>query len=235
MISTDEGRHWRSVRGALPYGVVMDLDEWRDQVLVTVLRGNKVSAYAANESTMEWLPLAAYELQISAFWDIPGVRPQSFLIGDTLITTLPGRKLAVLNLQTKAVEINSLPGAIQMFSTSADGVLRCRCVAIIATNPYESRDLGKTWQEAAIPRFALMPAFKDKLHGVAYVGQWLASGGTLAYTENGGKDWIEAYKTDVYFDKVFFSHDGSEAYALSAFGARLMSTDAGKTWERVPY
>jgi photosystem II stability/assembly factor-like uncharacterized protein len=80
-----------------------------------------------------------------------------------------------------------------------------------------------------------MPAFEDKLHGVAYVGQWLASGGALAYTADGGKHWTETRKTDVYFDRVLFSKDGNEAYASSPFGGRLMSTDGGRTWHSVEY
>lgn len=235
LMSTDEGRTWRSIRGALPFGVMTDLAQWRDQIIVTVLRGKNVRIYSADEATLDWKLLASHDLQISSFWDIQGVRPQSYLMGNMLVTTLPGRKLAAMDLVSWSIEIRSLPGAIQMFSASRDGVLRCRCAATIAVSPYESNDLGKTWKPSSASRFALLPAFKDSMHGVSYVGQWLAKGGALAYTEDGGKTWVEATKADVYFDNVFFSDDGTQAFAASAFGPRMISSDAGKTWRAAQY
>lgn len=232
-LSDDAGRSWRTVRGNLPLGVVVDLHRWQGQVIATVLRGKQVHVQMAASGSTEWAVLASYELDVSFWWDIPGVRPQSFLLGDRLITTVPGRKLAVLDLATRQSVMRDLPGAVQMFTATDDGVLRCRCSATLAVNPYESRDLGQTWQESAQSRFLSLPAFRDAQHGVGYMGS-VFSPGKMAYTADGGKTWTETTELPVPVSRVFYTKDGKLALATTTAGSVWLSKDDGKTWERAP-
>ena len=230
--SDDFGATWRSIRGNLPFGVVVDLSYWNKQVIATTLHGNDVQVSSAPEGSDRWTPLAHYKMDISLFWDIPGVRAQSYLVQDTLVTTLPGRKVAVMDLLSGTSDIRELPGAIQMFSVSQDRVLRCRCAASIAVNPYESHDMGKTWQDSTSSRFMLMPTFRDEKNGIAFQGGFF-SPSRMAYTADGGNTWIETTEAPIFFNQLFYSRDGKTAYAGSAEGAFWTSTDDGRSWRRV--
>lgn len=228
--SDDSGRSWRSIRGNLPLGVLVDLHQWRDKIIATLWRGKSIEVYAASFGANDWALLKSYKMELSILWDIPGLRPQSFLIGDQLFTTVPGRKIAYLNLDSKESETYLLPGSIQMFSVSDDGVLRCRCAATIAVNPYESHDFGKTWKISEVSRFMLMPTFRDKNHGVAFRGGMFSSS-KMAYTEDGGRTWIETTETPVYFSHIFYSRDAKSVYAASPYGIFWVSRNDGRTWE----
>lgn len=230
-LTRDQGKNWGSIRGDLPLALILDVHQWRDQLVTTTLRGQSVAVYRSGPYGGSWTRLGSYEMSLSAFWDIPGIRPQSFLIGDHLITTLPGRKLADMNLETAASEIRDLPGSLQMFSASPDGVLRCRCQAAIAVNPYESHDMGRTWTSSAAARFMLMPTFRDALHGVAFLGHYM-SANKLVYTEDGGNTWIETVDVpaDVAY-KFVYSKDGKAVYAMSSRGSIWGSFDDGRTWK----
>jgi photosystem II stability/assembly factor-like uncharacterized protein len=230
--SDDSGVTWRSIRGNLPFGVVVDLNYWNKRVIATTLKGNDVNVYTAAEGSDAWSPLAHYQMDISLFWDIPGVRAQSYLVKDTLITTLPGRKVAVMDLHSGQSNIRELPGAIQMFSVSQDQVLRCRCAASIAVNPYESHDMGKTWQDSTNSRFMLMPTFRDDKNGVAFKGGFFAPS-RMTYTADGGSTWFETTEAPIFFNQLFYSRDGKTAYAGSAEGAFWTSTDDGRHWQPV--
>lgn len=229
--SDDLGATWRSIRGNLPFGVVVDLSYWNKRVIATTLHGNDVQVSSAPDGSDTWTPLAHYTMDIS-FWDIPGVRAQSHLVRDTLVTTLPGRKIAVLDLPSGKSDIRELPGAIQMFSVSQESVLRCRCAASIAVNPYESHDMGKTWQDSTNSRFMLMPTFRDEKNGIAFeIGFF--SPNRMVYTADGGKNWIETTEAPIFFNQLFYSRDGKTAYAGSARGEFWMSTDDGRSWHQM--
>lgn len=230
--SDDEGQHWSSMRGNLPFGVVVDLNHWHNNVIATSLRDNQIYVYSATEGNDSWRLLARYDMDVSLLWDIPGVRPQSFLVGDRLITTVPGRKVAVMDLNSGESEVRDLPGAMQMFSVSQDQVLRCRCAAIMAVNPYESHDFGKTWQDSTNSRFMLMPTFRDDKNGVAFKGGFFAPS-RMTYTADGGNTWVETTETPIFFNQLFYSRDGKSAYAGSPDGAFWTSTDDGHHWQPV--
>ena len=161
---------------------------------------------------------------------MPNVRAQSFVVGDELITTLPGRKLVSLDLNTGQSDTRALPGAIQMFSVSSDGVLRCRCGA-----GYESRDLGKTWKVSAPAGAMMMSAFRDAKHGVAFKeGITLFAPQTkMVYTEDGGLTWFDSGDGPVGARTVFYSKDGSVAYVGNSNSVFWESHDDGKTWRSV--
>lgn len=231
-LSNDRGRTWTNLRGALPLGLVVDLISWRQDVLLTMLKGKDVLIYRAPVGSDQWQLLASHTMDINWFFDIQGVRPQSVLVGDRLVTTVPGRQISVLDLPTGQVELRKLPGAAQMFSASADGVLRCRCVATLKVDPYESRDLGVSWQESSASRFLLMPAFKDKTTGVAFKGG-LFSPSKFAYTRDGGASWTETTEAPLYFHQLFYSHDGRKAYAASLAGSLWETDNDGESWHVV--
>lgn len=229
--SDDDGRHWRSIRGNLPFGVVVDLHYWHDKVIATSLRGNQVYVHSSAEGDNEWELLAHYETDISQLWDIPDVRPQSFLIDDQLITTVPGRKVAVMDLNSGVSDIRDLPGAMQMFSVSRDKVLRCRCAAVVV-NPYESHDFGKTWRDSTSPRIMQMPIFRDEKNGVAFNDGFFAPS-RMTYTSDGGNTWVETTKTPMFFKQLFYSRDGRSVYAGTPNGDFWISTDDGRHWRPV--
>lgn len=230
--SDDEGRHWRSIRGNLPFSVVLDLNYWQGSVIVTSLRGNQVYVHSAVEGSEVWKLLAHYVMDITPFWDIPGVRPQSFLIDDRLLTTVPGRKVAVMNLNSGESEVRDLPGAIQMFSASQDKVLRCRCATSITVDPYESHDFGKTWQDSTSSRFMFMPTFRDEKNGIALNYGYFSSS-RMTYTADGGRTWVDATEIPVTFNQLFYSRDGKSAFAGSPYGGVWTSTDDGRHWQSV--
>lgn len=231
-ISGDRGRTWQSVRGDLPLGLVVDLNLWRDSVILTLMQGKLVKVYSAPAGSDQWKLVAEHTTDVNLFFDVQGVRPQSLLLGDVLVTTIPGRQLSVLDLSSGRAELRPLPGAIQMFSASADGVLRCRCISVIKVDPYESHDLGKTWVESTASRFMMMPAFRDKLNGVAFKGGFM-SPSKFAYTRDGGATWVETTEAPFYFHQLFYSRDGSKAYAATMLGNLWQTENDGQTWQAI--
>ncbi|SEK34546.1 hypothetical protein SAMN05216359_101503 [Roseateles sp. YR242] len=232
-LSKDRGATWNNLRGQLPLGLVVDLTVWRDEVLLTMLKGGKdVQVYRAPAGTDQWKLASSHPMDINWFFDVQGATPHSALVSDTLVTTVPGRQLAVLDLPTGRDDLRKLPGAAQMFSASADGVLRCRCISTIKVDPYESRDLGQTWQESTASRFMLMPTFKDKSIGVAFKGGFF-SPSKFTYTRDGGNTWTETTEAPVFFNQLFFSRDGRKAYAVSLQGIMWVTDDDGESWDRV--
>ena len=80
--SKNHGRTWESIRGNIPFGTVLELGQWDDQIIATTIRGKDVYIHAAKAGTAEWRQLARYA-------GAQGVRTESFVVGDALITTLP--------------------------------------------------------------------------------------------------------------------------------------------------
>ncbi|MGH1448069.1 MAG: hypothetical protein ACRBBM_01405 [Pseudomonadaceae bacterium] len=232
MMSDDEGKSWRSIRGNLPLGVVVDLHEWQGTIIATIVRGARIYIYASPLGADNWTALAEYQTVVG-YSDPTGVRPRSFLMDDMLITGVPGRNVASLDLNTNAFEIYPLPGSLQMLSVSEDGVLRCRCIATMAVNPYESRDFGKTWKESSESRFLLMPTFRDRMNGVAFQSAIL-SAATMAYTNDGGVSWIQTTEMPVAPNEIFYSKDKTAAYLASIYGELWISKDDGRSWQKVP-
>ena len=231
-VSGDRGRTWQSVRGNLPLGLVVDLNLWRDKVLLTLTQGSLVKVYSAPAGTDQWSLVAEHTTDVNWFFDVQGVRPQSLLVGDVLVTTIPGRQLSVLDLPSGRAELRKLPGAVQMFSASADGVLRCRCIAVIKVDPYESHDLGKTWVDSTASRFMMMPAFRDKLNGVAFKGGFM-SPSRFTYTRDGGATWVETTEAPHSFQQLFYSRDGRKAYAATVFGNLWVTENDGQSWQAI--
>jgi photosystem II stability/assembly factor-like uncharacterized protein len=229
-VSKNQGRTWQSIRGDLPFGVIVDLAQWHDQIIVTTLRHKDVFIHAAATGSAHWRQLAHYQIDFNRFSGVPGERAQSFLVRDGLITTIPGRKMAYLDLKTEQSDIRSLPGMIQKFSVSADGTLRCRCKATIAVNPYESHDLGLSWKDSNVSRFMMMPVFQDEKHGIALETP-IGTQYKMLYTEDGGVTWVESMDAPLGVRQMFYSHDPGIAYVGTAYGQFWMTHDNGKSWK----
>lgn len=230
--SDDQGRTWHSIRGNLPLGLVTDIHEWHGEIIVTMLRGNDVRVFAAETDSARWRMLGQYKMDVNFFFDIPGVRPRSLLMEDQLVTLVPARKLAVLDLAMETAEQRDLPGAVQQLSASEDKVLRCKCSGGIAVNPWESRDMGKTWQPAALSRYIQQPAFRDRLHGVAFESAVFSSA-KLVRTVDGGKTWISSTDIAYPISSLFYRRDQAAVYAASPYGAVWESTNDGVSWRRL--
>lgn len=231
-ISNDRGRTWQSLRGNLPFGLVVDLNLWRDSVILTLIQGKDVKIHSAPIGSDQWQLIASHTTDVNSFFDIQGVRPQSLLLGDMLVTTIPARHLSLLDLTSGRTELRKLPGGIQLFSASADGVLRCKCLSVIKVDPYESNDLGKTWVDSTASRFMLMPAFRDNLNGVAFKGGFM-SPSKFTYTRDGGKTWVETTEAPLYFHQLFYSRDGSKAFATTMRGDLWQTEDDGLSWQPI--
>lgn len=229
--SQDQGKHWKDMRGNLPFGVIFSLHEHNKGIFAAILRGFRVSVYRADIDSNDWHQIAQFEMGPKNYMDGALAAPQAFLVKDRMIVTLPGQHLVNLDLDTGVSQIYDSPGAIRTFSASDDGVLRCKCKGGIAVNPYESHDLGKTWRESAAPRFMGNPAFRDKLHGVGYKFGLLGNPSRMMYTEDAGNTWTETEEPKVQFSQLFYSKDGKTAYAATATGLLWLSHDDGKSWE----
>lgn len=229
--SDDHGVSWHSVRGNIPLGVVVDLYQWRNKVVATTVRGSRVWIHSADLDSSEWEQLAQYVMIPHVLTDPFGVEPESFLVGDRLVTSLPGRRVANLDLVAGTSEISSLPGSIQSFSVSTDGVLRCWCVPTMIVDYVESRDFGKTWSQAGEARY--VSAYRDNLHGVSFKGPLPFSPARMMYTHDGGASWIDSTEMPLYIKQVFYSRDQKTAYAVTAYGTLWSSSNDGRSWARV--
>ncbi|MEY3201126.1 MAG: hypothetical protein RIR70_676 [Pseudomonadota bacterium] len=231
-ITNDRGRTWQSLSGNLPLGLIVSLNLWRESVFLTLLQGKDVKIYRAPVGSDQWQLLASHTTDVNLLFDLQGVLPQSQLYGDVLFTTVPARQLSALDLTSGHVEMRTLPVSANNFAISADGVLRCHKPAAFQTHMYESNDLGKTWVESNLPRSRLprIPAFRDKQHGVVVSLKWGQPPFKFAYTSDGGKTWVETTEPPHYFDRLFYSRDGSKAFASTVEGKLWQTEDDGKTW-----
>jgi photosystem II stability/assembly factor-like uncharacterized protein len=136
-----------------------------------------------------------------------------------------------------------MPGSYFQVAFDRDRVLRCRCARSIITNPWESRDLGRTWQAAeGIDRWMMLPVFRDGNRGFTYIGALFSQNksGVMA-TEDGGRTWTKiASGEDLQAGEPFYSADGSvmllvgtTAMANWSFENQYFSRDGGTTWRRL--
>lgn len=228
--SDDQGKHWRSIRGNLPFGVVGNLHQWKDQVIATTLRGKSIFIHSAALGSNRWTQLARYEKEPSMRALTYLFPPRSYLLGNELVSSVPGDQIGVLNLESRQSTLYPLPGGISLFWASNDGVLHCSCAATMIYNPYESHDRGKTWQDSTHTRYMFASNFRDKNNGVAlhYV---LYSDMRMAYTQNAGATWTETTTlSPTFVNEFFYSRDGKWVFASLVNGRLLQSSDDGRSW-----
>lgn len=244
-VSTDEGHSWHSVRGNLPFGVVVSLSQWHAKVLATTWMRNDAFVHSADIGASDWKQLAHYQLEASRLLNAAArVFPRSILVENSLVTALPDSKLEYLDLNSGQKETRPLPGSFHELSFSGDATLRCICVKALGKTHYESHDLGKTWHDSGDSFSLSLPVFRNAQQGVAY-RRTGPSTGVLAYTENGGARWtaLEGVESDTLDAKppeslaspiqLFYSMDGSVVFAAPPYGEFRMSRDDGRSWQPV--
>ena len=229
--SADQGRSWQSMRGDLPYGLVAKLAPTGQEVLLTLVDGKDVFVYRGDVHSAHWRKVAAYKTEFAHWTGMIGVSPESTLVGDTYLTTLPSRHLGVYNVSTGASEVRDMPGSIAAFSVSDDHVLRCRCAATIAVSPYESSDLGKTWKSSGFSRYMALPGMADAQHGVTWYKKGLFDDPNLAYTQDGGQTWQRSIKPPFLLTHFFYARDRKIVYASNDVDTIWSSDDGGKHWD----
>lgn len=231
LLSADQGVTWKSVRGNLPFGAISKVVPVGNEQILTLLDGKNVSIYRGDAHAATWRKVAGYTTEFAFWTGMPGVAPQSFLVGDAYVTSLPSRHLGIYNLATGAVETRDLPGSVQVFGAGKDGVLRCRCAATIAVNPYASTDLGKTWTSSSFSRYMALPGMADASHGVAWYKQGLFSDPVMAYTKDGGATWVQTGPAPNGLSHIFYSRDGKTVFASNEADVIWSSDDNGATWK----
>ena len=231
LASKDDGRSWQSQRGDLPYGLIVDVTPVGNDVLLTLVDGKDVLIYRGEASAQHWHKVASYQTEFSFWTGFAGVTPQSWLVGDTYVTTLPSRHMGVYRLASSTSETLDLPGSIQEFSVSNDHVLRCRCTASLAVNPYESDDLGRTWKSSTFSRYAALPGMADATHGVTLYKDGLFKQANMAYTSDGGRTWQMGMGGSTDLRHFFYSRNLGTVYASNDSNAVWVSHDGGRHWQ----
>lgn len=230
LASNDDGRTWQSRRGDLPYGLIVDIAPVDKDVLLTLVAGKEVLIYRGQISARHWHEVASYQTEFSIWTGFAGVAPQSWLVGDTYVTTLPSRHLGLYRLANGTSETLDLPGSVQVFSVSNDHVLRCRCTATLAVNPYESDDLGKTWKSSTFSRYAALPGMADSTHGVTLYKDGLFKPSFMSYTSDSGRTWQMGTGGSADLRHFFYSRDLKTVYASNDSDAVWISHDGGRHW-----
>lgn len=226
LLSSDRGASWRSVRGNLPYGLIVKAASTDKGVLLTLVDGDDVYVYRGQVEAAQWQRIASYKKEFAFWTGLPGVPVQSFLVSGKYLTLLPSKQMAVIDLATGISESHKLPGGLVSFMVGQDQVLRCICVATIATNPYHSVDFGKTWSSSPIDRFYSLPAMRDASTGVVWARE------QFAYTRDGGQTWIKGVSPGFMLKHMFYAADGRLAFATNDVDEIWSSEDNGQHWRR---
>lgn len=234
LTSADHGRTWTSVSSNLPFGAIVGLNSDPSGVVyVTLFDNDTISVFSGRPSASPWTKIASYTTTFNHWTSIPGVLPRTDMVEGKLVTLVPSRQVAILDPATDKSMIRDLPGAAQVFTVSADGVLRCRCNKVLAVNPYESHDFGQTWARSAASRWMMMPAMRDARHGVAWVGAMMSKQG-MVYTDDGGATWTLSTETpDLSLQNVFYSKDERHVFATNGVNQLWESDDDGHSWREV--
>ncbi|MDR7099342.1 hypothetical protein J2X04_001689 [Lysobacter niabensis] len=242
--SSDTGRTWQDGAAGLPFGVVSNLVPLKGkEFALTVALKEEVAVFRGVPGDA-WHELARFPMKFALWTGMPGVQPQAFHVGDSLVLTLPSRKFAVVNLIDGRAEVRDPPGSIGAFKASPDGALWCTCAKTLAFSPYVSRDLGRTWEAASFSRFMVLPEFADAQKGFSYQGALFNAKSTgLSLTQDGGKTWTTQPlpDADLAWWQPAYSKNGQVMllHSLQVFGGvglqlTRYSTDGGQTWSYIP-
>ncbi|MGC3981461.1 MAG: hypothetical protein QM808_09395 [Steroidobacteraceae bacterium] len=231
-MSTDDGLTWADIDAGIPFGIIKSIKiSDSGDIYVTHLLDNVVSIFKGRIGIPQWKLITEQTLSISKIWDIQGIVPETFQYQQYLLVSLPGRNLLVLDTHTDEFSVRKSAGGIQGITMTGDGVIRCRCVGGIAVNPWESHDLGATWQKSAVDRFMQLPAFKDQQIGVAMMGVWLSKDAYMAASQDGGKTWDKQMVTDgKYYPNIFYADRQKIFVAYDNYDSIIFSADDGKSW-----
>jgi photosystem II stability/assembly factor-like uncharacterized protein len=248
--TTDGGQHWRSavVPGAegLDFRDVEAFDENRAYLLASG-EGENSRVYKTSDGGSHWELLFTNPdgkgfFDAIAFWN----ESHGILVGDpvdghfAVFTTADGGRSWQ---REKTPEALAGEGAFAASGTCL--VARGAGDAWFATGGpggarvFRTRDGGRTWRAAKAPLggtktagiFSL--AFADKKNGVAVGGDYQkpnAKEGTLAFTHNGGKEWIAGATGTLSYRSGVTSLGWKLMIAVGTAGSDI-SRDGGKTWK----
>ncbi len=241
--SSDGGRTWQDASAGLPFGLITQIVPiGAGEVVFPIVKEDAVALYRGRVGGDGWTLVGDYPLEFAFWTGLPGQLPELYVVGRALAMSLPSRSGVYLDLDSGQSHRFELPGGIAAFSYDADGVMRCRCTRSIATNPWESHDLGRTWVDSPLDRWLLLPAFKDASTAFSFKGAMSLGGGSLLFTEDATATWRPVRKpTEGWFFAQAWSADGStmllsgaEVVDKKQSAATFASTDGGATWTKMP-
>ncbi len=243
LYSADDGLSWTDVSGDLPYGLVLQLKSAGGKdVLLSLLHGENVSLYRGRLGESRWDRLAEHVLEFKFWTGLRGIYPDMHVVGRGVALTLPSKKALYLDLDSGESHEIDMPGSAGAFSFTADGVMRCSCARSIAVNPWESRDLGRTWTPSSLDRFMRLPVFRSPTEAFTYKGPWLnPKSARIFTTTDGGRRmeqsphlppigaWVasQAYSADGSVMLLTGSAEVDKEWVETVF----TSVDQGTTWQ----
>jgi photosystem II stability/assembly factor-like uncharacterized protein len=194
LYSSDDGRTWQDVGAGLPYGIVLQIRSiGGDEVVFLLHHGTNAALYRGRFGDTSWTQVGDWPMEFKFWTGLPGMPPEMQLQGRRVAITLPSKSGVFVDLDTGDSHMMNPPGSLAMFTYTADGVMRCICFRSIAANPWESRDLGKTWQDSPFDRWMLLPAFRDASHAFSYKGAMFNKEKmAVMQTRDGGATWVES-------------------------------------------
>lgn len=192
--SSDDGRTWQDVGAGLPYGIVLQIRSiGGDEVVFLLHHGANAALYRGRFGDTSWTQVGDWPMEFKFWTGLPGMPPEMQLQGRKVAVTLPSKSGVFVDLDSGESHAINPPGSLAMFTYTPDGVMRCICFRSIAANPWESRDLGKTWQDSPFDRWMVLPAFRDATHAFSYKGAMFNKNKmAVMHTRDGGATWTES-------------------------------------------
>jgi hypothetical protein len=240
--SADDGRTWTDASAGLPFGIIVQAKSiGADELVFSLLHGKSVSLYRGRLGDARWEKLGEYPLAFKFWTGLPGMYPELQVQGRRVALTLPSKSGVFLDLDSGETHTISPPGSIASFVYSADGVMRCTCFRSIAANPWESRDLGRTWTDSPLDRWLGMPAWRNAQEAFSYKGaMWSAKKAGVVITRDGGQTWTQSPGPPFgMWWRPAYSADGSVMLltGLANVERKLeeqahVSLDGGATWQQ---
>ena len=223
-VSYDRGRNWQDFGDGFPFQNIAALNTYEGRIFATVSTEDTLSVYETTLDDTTWRELSSHELEFS-FWTGVPIFPQSIISEDKLITTLPTNGLLVTDLKTGEAVTRTFPGSIFKFGIGGDGVLRCMCTKALFNNPWNSKDLGETWERSTHDRYMWVPHFVDDTTGYGILK------GRFLRTTDGGETWEDVGEAPKFGTRIGNFPNG-DLYAMDDYGIYYRSADGGVSWER---
>ena len=222
-LSRDAGMTWEDFGEGFPYMNIAALHARDGRLYATVSNEDRLEIHETTLDAPTWRRLSAHELEFS-FWTGVPIFPQSFLLDDRLVTSLPTNGLLITHLETGEAELKSFPGSIFRFSVGGDGVLRCMCTRALFNNPWKSTDLGDSWTPSDHDRYMWVPHFVDADTGYGLLRE------RVMRTTDGGATWEDIAEAPKHATRIGHFARTGDLYAIDDHGFYYRSADGGVTW-----
>lgn len=238
-VTQDAGATWTELKLNLPYGAIVGLYPARQgEVLVLLDEKPKLTLHTGRLETNQWTWHASHPYQFD-LWKGGQSRPliQSVASTGQLLLAIPSGRSAVIDTKTMTQHHFDFPGAVMNAGLSGDAVLRCRCnKSGLWVSTWESRDLGKTWQDSPLDRSLPIPVFKDQKLGLN------TARFDIQRSVDGGASWKTVHAQSAqYWPFLFLPYNLSYLYlderrvlATDGMYKALLSEDGGASWKPVP-